>query len=257
MKIDNIKVVNILKEEFKLKDDPIAFFYTNDPPEEVYKPARRSIDFIPCIIQFLNGVRKGKTLVLGKESKNLCPGGQAYLGFRKRMEGLENFLSRGIPNPNGEGYQREGERFIKTPELAKAFFEQIPFRKHPADYAVFMPLVKVDMEKYTPLLVIFHVTMDQLAGLTQLANYETVNRVKLGIGSGCSTIITEPLAELEKSDDPAPIAGMLTDILARRHIKSEEATFTISYQKLLKLVGNIEESFVKLEAWEHIRNRIS
>ncbi len=255
MVLNNRELVEKFKSAFKLIESPIAFFYTNNPPQEVYKPKRKSIKYIPCIIQLLNGVRSGGTLVLGKQSRNLCPGGLAYLGFKKIMRGLENFLSTGIRSKEGE-IMLEGERFIKTPELAKIFLENIPFRKSPADFAVFMPLDQVNLNTYKPLLVIFFVKMDQLAGLVQLANYDTINRTILGKGSGCSTIITEPLHEIEGKEVPRPIIGMLTDILARRHIKTYEVTFTIGYDRLIQLYNNMDESFLKLEAWNTIFERI-
>lgn len=257
MSIDIFELTQKFKTLFKLKYSPIAFFYTNNPPEDAYNPKRKSIKYIPCIIQLLNGVKSGRTLVLGKTSKNLCPGGRAYLGFRKIINGLENFLSTGVRDPNNGKIILEGERYVKTPELAKKFLEQIPFKKSPADFVVFMPLEKVNPKEYEPELIIFFVKIDQLAGLIQLANFDSLNRTILGIGSGCSTIITEPLAEIEKSNEPRPVVGMLTDILSRQHIKSDEVTFTVSYKKLIQMYNNIDESFLKLGAWKTIFDRIS
>lgn len=256
MNINNAEIVEKFKSMFKLKDAPIAFFYTDTPPQEAYNPKRKSIENIPCIIQLLNGVRSGASLVLGRESRNLCPGGLAYLGFRKRIEGLEHFLSKGILSPKDGTVILEGERLIKTPDLAKQFLDEIPFRKAPANYAVFMPLDKVNLSIYTPLIAIFFVKMDQLAGLIQLANYDTPQKTILGIGSACSTIITEPIAEQEKSDLSRPIVGILTDIFARKHVKADEATITISYNRLIQLYRNIDESFLKLESWKTIYDRM-
>lgn len=257
MVIDNKELAQKFKTIFKLDYPPIAFFYTNNPPTEAYNPKRtKSVKNIPCIIQLLNGVKSGRTLVLGKSSRNLCPGGLAYLGFRKIIKGLENFLSTGVPGPKEGEIILEGERFAKTPQLAKKFLDRIPFRKSPADYAVFMPLDQVNPELYEPELVIFFTKNDQLAGLNQLANFDTLNRTILGIGSACSTIITEPLAEIEKSNEPRPILGLFADILARRHVKSNEVSFTVGYKKLIQMYNNIEESFLKLEAWDTLYNRI-
>jgi uncharacterized protein (DUF169 family) len=254
--INNIEIVEKFKSVFKLKDLPIAFFYTDNPPQEVYKPKAKSLENVPCIIQFLNGVRRGRTLVLGKQSRNLCPGGLAYIGFKKMFPGLEYFLSTGIRDKEGN-LVREGERYKKTPEMAREFYGTIPFKKNSAKYAVFMPLDKVNNEVYKPSLVIFFVNMDQLSGLIQLTHYDlTDNKTIIGYGSGCSHIITEPLAELEKSETPRAVVGMLTDIVSRRHIKRDEATFTIGYNRLLELYNNLKGSFIELEAWKNIQNRI-
>ncbi|MHA1253560.1 MAG: DUF169 domain-containing protein [Candidatus Helarchaeota archaeon] len=255
MEIDLKIVVEKLKDIFRLKDSPIAFFYTDNPPAEIYKPKQKSIEHVPCIIQLLNGVRNGNILVLGKQSRNLCPGGLAYLGFKKIFPGANYFLSTGIKNiKDDKGI--EGERIFKTPQLAEEFYKEIPFKKNPAKYAVFMPLEAVNLSEYHPLLVIFFVNPDQLTGFIQLANYDTKNRTILGIGSGCSTIITEPLAELKKMNPPRAVVGMLTDVLARRHIKSSEISFTIGFNRLIQLYENIDESFLKLKAWNNIHKRI-
>ena len=256
MVINNKEIVEKFKTVFKLKESPIAFFYTDNPPQKVFKPKPKSIKNIPCIIRLLNGVRRGRTLVLGKKSRNLCPGGLAYLGFGKRMQGLENFLSTGIRDREGK-IILQGERFLKTPQIAKNFLDKIPFSKNPAEYAVFMPLDRINPEIYKPLLVIFFVNMDQLAGLIQLAHFDaTNNRTILGVGSGCSTIITEPLAELKKEQISRPVIGMLTDILSRGHITTEIATFTIGYDRLLQLYENIDKSFLTLDPWNKIQNRV-
>jgi len=252
--VSNSAIVEKFKLVFKLKETPIAFFYTNYPPQKVYKPKPKSIKHVPCIIQLLNGVRRGRILVLGRKSRNLCPGGLAYLGFKKPMPGLEYYISTGVKNSEGK-IILEGERFFKTPKHGKALYDKIPWRKSPADYAVFMPLNKVD-SKYDPQLVIFFVKMDQLAGLIQLANYDVFDsRTILAIGSSCSTIITEPLAELEKNETPRAVIGMLTDVLSRNHIKTDEASFTIGYRRLIQLYNNIDESFLSLEPWKKIQKR--
>ncbi len=251
----NVRMVEKFKDFFNLKESPIAFFYTDDPPQEVYKPKAKDLKHLPCIIQLLNGVRRGRTLVLGKDSRNLCPGGLAYLGFRKIMSGIEYYLSIGISDNDGK-IVLEGEKFKKNPELAKGLYENIPFRKSPAKFAVFTPLNKLNDETNKRLLVIFYVNMDQLAGLMQLVNYDLKEKgATLGMGSSCSTIITEPFAELDKKS-PRAFVGMLTDVLSRSHVGTNEATFTIGYDRLMQLYKNIEGSFLELDAWKKIRDRI-
>ena len=251
--VSNSEIVETFKLNYKLKESPIAFFYTDNPPQEIYKPKAKSLKHIPCIIQLLNSVRRGRTLVLGKKSRNLCPGGLAYLGFKKPMAGMEQYISTGIKNAEGK-IVIEGERFFKTPDNGKALYNTIPWYKNPAKYAVFMPLDKAT--EYEPELVIFFVTMDQLGGLIQLSNYDFLEkRTKLGFGSSCSTIITEPYSELNKEGIPRAVVGMLTDTLSRFHVKSEEASFTVSYKRLIQMYENIEGSFLELDAWKKIRGR--
>jgi len=170
--------------------------------------------------------------------------------------GIEYYLSTGLPGNTSGEMLLEGEHFKKTPEIAKAFYETVPFRKHPAKYAVFMPLEKVDSEKYTPDLVIFFVNMDQLGGLIQLFNYDTNDGIKIGLSSSCGTIITEPLAELDRKPVSRAVVGLLSDMLSRRHVGSDVVSFTVSYDRLLQILPQMNDSFLKLDAWQRILKRI-
>lgn len=120
-----------------------------------------------------------------------------------------------------------------------------------------MSLDQVNPKQYEPKLVIFYVKNDQLIGLNQLANFDTLNRTILGIGSACDTIITEPLSEVNNNDEPRPVLGLLSDVLARRHLKLDDVSFTLGYKKLIQMYNNIDESFLKLDAWKAISDRIS
>ena len=199
-------------------------------------------------------MRRGRTLVLGKGSRNLCPGGLAYLGFKKPMSGMKYYISTGVKNEEGK-VVIQGEGFFKTPEHGEALYASIPWFKNPSKYAVFMPLDQV--KDYEPELVIFFVKMDQLGGLVQLANYDLLEKkTTLGVGSSCSTIITEPYSELKKEETPRAVVGMFTDILSRSHIKTDEASFTVGYKRLIQMYENIEGSFLELGAWKNIQTRM-
>ncbi|MHA2473955.1 MAG: DUF169 domain-containing protein [Promethearchaeota archaeon] len=237
--MNNKAIVNELTAVFKLRYPPIAFFYTDNPPYETYKPKGNS----PCILQLLNGVKSGRPLVLGKISHKLCEGGLTNLGFQKRLEGTTKFLT-------------DVEKFVKTIELADNLMESIPFRKSTAEFAVFMQLNQVNIDLYKPLLVIFFANISQLTGLTQLANFDTVNKTKLGRGVNCQTIITEPLLELDSNQTPRAIIGCMSDTSTRMFIKQDEATITVSYDRLLSMVKNINKSFLSLDHWKRIYDKI-
>ncbi|MHA1231628.1 MAG: DUF169 domain-containing protein [Candidatus Helarchaeota archaeon] len=254
--VNTSEIVDKFNKYFRLRDPPIAFFYTENPPKEIYKPHPRNKNAHPCIIQFLNSVRRGRTMVFSKKSRGLCVGGQGYLGFRKMIKGLEYFLSTGIPgNKKGE-MLLEGERFKQNPKIAKEFYESIPFQKHEDDFAVFMPLENVDLNKYKPDLVIFLVNMDQLGGFIQLFNYDTNNGIKLGLTSACGSIITEPMAEIGRKPVARATIGLLSDMLARRLVPRDLASFTVPFDRLLQVYSIMDESFLPLNAWQRILKRI-
>ena len=256
--VSNKELVEKFTSTFKLKTPPIAFFYTDDPPKDVFNPKKqRKLKDRPCISQYINGVKKGRTLVFGNESKNLCGGGLYFMGFKiPFMPGPgSQFHSVGFTNKDGE-IVMEGERGVKTPEIALQLYDDLQRKEAPTECAVFMPLEQVNMEKYKPLLVIFFVNMDQLSGLIMLSNYDTSNYAKLAFGSNCTSFILEPLLELEKGDPPRAVVGSLSECVSRRFVKKDEATFTIGYERLLDLYGNIDESFLKTSIWKIVENRM-
>jgi len=257
LKFNSNEIIEKFQKFFKLTYPPIAFLYTNEPPLKVYKPRPKNFDAQPCIMQMLNGVlKRNRMLVLGKESTRLCLGGLSYLGFKKRPKIFENFLSEGIPSQEPGKMILEGERYKKTPELVREYYKELPIIKSPAKYAVFLPLNKVNLNKIKPDLVIFYVNMDQLGGLIQLFNYDTVEGVKIGLSSACGTIITEPMAEIGRKPVPRAIIGILSDILARKQVSPEITTFTVPFERLLEVLPLMDKTFLNLSAWQRILKRI-
>jgi uncharacterized protein (DUF169 family) len=255
MQITSNQIIEKFNNYFNLKEPPIAFFFTDNPPKGIYNPHPKNKDANPCIIQFLNSVRNGRTMVFSKKSTGLCIGGQGYLGFRKMIRGLEYFLSTGIPsNKPGEMFL-EGERFKLSPEIAKEFYESIPFEDHSKEFAVFMPLEEVDLDNIKPDLIIFLVNMDQLGGFIQLFNYDTNDGIKLGISSACGTIITEAMVESSRPK-PRAVIGLLSDMLARRLFPANLATISVPYKRILQILPIMDDSFLSLKAWQRILKRI-
>jgi uncharacterized protein (DUF169 family) len=246
-------IIPKFKEYFKI-DNPIAFFYTNNPPQDCFNPHPKNKKLLNCIIPLLNGVRQGRILVLGRKSFNLCIGGLTYLGFRNLLKGAEYFLSMGISagNKPNEIFM-EGERIKIDHKLAKDFYSNVPFFKTNLKYCVFMPLKIVPLEKYTPELIILFVNMNQLGGLIQLFNYDTNDGTKLGWTSGCGSLITEPIFELRKSStNPRAIIGLLSDMISRKYVPSELASFTTSYDRILKILPLMDNSFLQKDSWKRI-----
>lgn len=256
--VNNKELAEKFTNTFKLKTPPIAFFYTDDPPKEAFNPKKqRKLKDRPCLSQYINGVKKGRTLVLGNDSKNMCGGALRTMRIKCPFiaEPASQFHSVGFLNKDGEVVM-EGERGVKTPEICLQLFEDLQHKEAQTESAVFMPLDQVDMEKYKPLLVIFFANMDQLSGLIMLSNYDTSNYAKLAFGSNCTSFILEPLLELERGNPPRAVVGSLTECNSRRFVKKDEATFTIGYERLFDLYENIDESFLKTSQWKTVENRM-
>ncbi|HLD30328.1 MAG TPA: DUF169 domain-containing protein, partial [bacterium] len=178
-----------------------------------------------------------------------CPGGAYYMGFRETaMPNIEYFLSCGIPG------QMEGERYIKTPERARDYFGKMKPRPAPASYCVFKPIEKFQNEN--PEVVVFFAPPDILSGLFTLTNYslERFEAVTAPFGSGCSAILTHPLREAGK-DEPRAVLGMF-DVSARPMVEKDTLTLAMSYPIFLKLLKNIQGSFLGTESWKNVYKRI-
>ena len=234
------------RETLGLKESPLGIYYTNDKPEGVTPKTGIHL----CMMGFLKKARKkGKTVYFDKSHFG-CPGGAYYMGLLESPRpNLEYFLSCGITG------QMEGERYVKTPELARQFIEKRKPRPAPAKYCVFKPIEQFQGEE-RPEVTVFFVPPDILSGLFTLTNYalESTDAVFTPFGSGCSTILTYPLKEAEK-EQPHAILGMF-DVSARPMVEKDVLTLAMPYSVFLKLLKNVSDSFLQTESWKKVLQRI-
>ncbi len=233
-------------ETLGLKESPLGVYYTNDKPDGV--TPKEGIQ--GCMIGLLQNARKKGKMVYFDKNHFGCPGGAYYMGFRELpMPNIEYFLSCGIPG------KMEGERYIKTPELAKEFFKKMKPRPAPATYCVLKPIEKFT-ENESPEVIILFASPDILSGLFTLTNYalERTDAVYAPFGSGCSAILTYPLKEAEKPD-PRAVLGLF-DVSARPMVEKDVLTLSMPYPLFLKLLGNVSGSFLETESWKKVLQRI-
>jgi hypothetical protein len=229
---------------FKNAELPLAFFYTDQP--DVALPKEEDLH---CIIGQLSSACAGQPLVLSGEMK-FCGGGKRYLGFSQSLRPrFEYFLSCGIPG------EMEGERYKKTPELVtEQLKQQQPFTA-PGKYLVFKRFDQLS-EADEPIAVIFFAAPDVLAGLFTLTSFDEagLNATISPVGSGCASIIQYPYYEYQ-SATPRAVLGMF-DVSARPSLPAGELTFTIPWPKFVRMVENMDESFLITGAWERVRSRL-
>lgn len=236
------------REILGLKESPLGVYYTNDKPDGVTPKTGVHL----CMIGLLKEARKkGKTVFFDKNHFG-CPGGAYYMGFfESPRPNIEYFLSCGIPS------EMEGERYIKTPELAREFFKKRKPRLAPATYCVFKPIDQFQQGNVKPEVVVFFAPPDILSGLFTLTNYalERNDGVQTPFGSGCSAILTHPLREAEK-EQPHAILGMF-DVSARPMVENDILTLAMPYPIFLKLLENVQGSFLETQSWKKVLHRIT
>lgn len=236
----------IWRKYFNNAELPICFYYTDEEGHgEKVTPGSVS----RCLIAALAEVRNGRSLCFDVDSIG-CPGGRRYAGFTERlMPDFEYFLSCGIPG------KMEGERYKKSPELVKEMMRLAPVFKAPARFIVFKRWDRLEQSD-NPDVVIFFAQPDVLAGLFTLANFEEAepNGVIAPFGAGCSSIIQHPYLE-GKSARPRCVIGMF-DVSARPHAPPNTLSFSTPMAKFMRMVGNMNESFLITDSWRKVQKRI-
>lgn len=234
------------RETLEFKESPLGVYYTNDKPQGLTPKE----GITGCMIGLLQNARKKGGTVYFDKTHFGCPGGGYYMGFlEKPRPNIEYFLSCGIPG------EMEGERYIKTPELAREFFKRMKPRPAPATYCVFKPIEQFQ-EEIKPEVVVFFGTPDILSGLFTLTNYalERTDAVYAPFGSGCSAILTYPLKEAV-TEKPRTVLGMF-DVSARPMVEKEVLTLAMPTFVCLKLLESVPGSFLETESWKKVRQRI-
>jgi uncharacterized protein (DUF169 family) len=226
---------------------PIAFYYTNEEGHaELVKPGT----IRGCLFAALSLVRKGRALCFDAESGG-CSGGQISPGFREYIEEPDDkyYFSCGIPG------KIEGERFVKTPEIAAEAIKLMPSFKAPARFIVFKRWDSLN-ESDEPDVVIFFACPDVLSGLHSLANFDETepNVVFTPMASGCISIVLYPFLEKD-SARPRAVIGLF-DVSARPYVPENTLSFSVPMRKFERMVRNMEESFLTTKSWKAIQKRI-
>ena len=104
--------------------------------------------------------------------------------------------------------------------------------------------------------MIFFAAPDVLSGLFTLASYDEAepNGVFAPFGSGCSSIVQYPYLE-RKSVRPRAVVGMF-DVSARPFVPANTLTFSVPMTKFVKMVENMDESFLITNSWRAVQKRI-
>jgi len=233
-------------EAFGMSEYPVLFRYSDDVPAGTLLPPEEQH---VCVFALLARTRKEGSPVAFSRSHHGCRGGGYYLGFLdKPREGIEYFLSCGIPG------QMEGERYLKSPEIARSRFALAGGPPAPKRFAVF---TRADRAQHggDPEVVIFFAPPDILGGLHVLANFDREDEAVIApFSSGCGAIVTHPLKEGARADTRAVLG--LFDLSARPHVEREILTFAVPYRRFLRMAENIPESFLSTKTWRVIRKRV-
>ncbi len=226
---------------------PIVFYYTDG--DEYAKIVKKPPSGRSCVICDLAKVRRGEPLCYEANSV-VCPGGKRYLGFSQSiMPNFEYFLSCGIPG------KLEGERYKKSPELVRGLIRTMKEFRAPCKFIVFKRWDKLE-EMDNPEVVIFFAPPDVLSGLFTLVSFDEVepNGVIAPFSAGCGSIVQYPYLEKE-SKRPRGVLGMF-DPSARPWVQKDVLSFAVPMNKFLRMIDNMDESFLITPTWSKVKRRI-
>ncbi len=234
------------QEYFAGAELPIVFFYTGERGlAEAPRPQGHR-----CLICALGQARRGTPLQFDVDAV-ACGGGKYYLGFASGLRpGFEHFLSCGIPG------EMEGERYKQSPELVKALMANMHRFEAPASTIVFKRWDQLEAED-EPAVVVFIARPDVLSGLFTLAGFDEARpeAVIAPFSSGCGSIVYWPYQELG-TESPRAILGMF-DVSARPCVPANTLSFAVPWPKFVRMVDQMDESFLITESWHKVRARMA
>jgi uncharacterized protein (DUF169 family) len=130
-------------------------------------------------------------------------------------------------------------------------------RPAPARYCVFKPLSQfTDAEP--PEFVVFFARPEVLSGLFTHAVFTTgdMDCVVSPFGAGCTNMVAWPLHYKERGQDKAVLGGF--DPSARKFMKTDELTFTVSLELYERMLAALPESMFALDtAWGGVRKKVA
>ena len=131
-----------------------------------------------------------------------------------------------------------------------------PNLKAPAPLITFKRWDNLEKED-EPEVVIFFTQPDVLSGLFTLANFDEsrAEGVFTPMGSGCSSIVAYPYLE-KGSRHPRAVIGMF-DPSARPYVPPNTLTFSVPMNRFVRMIENMEESFLSTDSWKRIQKRIN
>lgn len=256
-------------EYLGLGEEPFGVYYSDILPENAHGPKkgtpisreledRHELDMqevmkcFSCVMGNVWLARKKKGAAFISSEEYGCPGGAYYSSMMKpHLRFIEHYVSTGY-----EGSPLQGERYMPNPDAMREFMLEVNPREAPGKYCIFKPLSQFT-DDVKPEFVIFFVRPEILSGLFTHATFTTgdMECVVSPFGAGCTNMISWPLYYKGKGLEKAVIGGF--DPSARKFMKTDELTFTVSLDLYEKMLAALPESMFTHETdWKNVRKKV-
>lgn len=259
----------------KLPHEPVAILWCDEKPAEATMFKEKTWG---CTLWLMAAAAKGKVTACNRKTFGCFGGGTGvgfgtqYINFPGGKECFCRFLSSGnAGDEKGEMMANwikgfvpaefldeflQGERYLKDPEAVHDFIEDIPITDIPAEYVVYKPLSRVNLEEETPISVVFFSDPDHFSALGVLANYSYPGNenVRFPFAAGCQAIGIYSYREAEQ-ENPKATAGPM-DLSARLYLRRQFGenimSMSIPWQMFLTMESNVAGSFLERRTWNEL-----
>ncbi|WP_272699603.1 DUF169 domain-containing protein [Desulfovibrio sp. Fe33] len=256
-------------EHLGLNEEPFGIHYTDTKPENAYGPKKGTpisreledkgeVDFqalmstFSCVMGNIWLARKKHGAAFISPEEYGCMGGAYYCSMMKpHLRFIEHYVSTGY-----DGSPVHGERYMPNPDAMRAFMLKVNPREAPAKYCVFKPLSQFTDDDQ-PEFVIFFARPEVLTGLFTHTVFTTgdMECVVSPFGAGCTNMVGWPLYYKEQGLEKAVMGGL--DPSARKFMKTDEMTFTVSLELYEKMLAALPESMFSVDgAWRQVRKKV-
>lgn len=253
-----------------LDEEPIGVYYADTKPDNAFGPKQGppitreleeqgQIDMqavfhnFSCVMGNIWLARKKRGTAYISTEEYGCPGGSFYCSMMKpNLRFIEHYVTTGF-----EGTPIHGERYLPSPEAMRKFLDAVNPRKAPGKYCLFKPLSLFSGSE-EPEFVIFFARPEVLSGLFTHTTFTTgeIDSVVSPFGAGCTNVVAWPLLYQEQGLEKAVLGGF--DPSARKYMKTDELTFTVSWPLYQKMLKALPESVFSVDgAWTTVRKKIN
>lgn len=261
---------NTLLGYLGLDEEPIGVYYADTKPENAFGPKpgptitreleeQGQIDMqavfqnFSCVMGNIWLARKKQGTAYISTEEYGCPGGSFYCSMMKpNLRFIEHYVTTGF-----EGTPIHGERYLPSPEAMRKFLDAVNPRKAPGKYCLFKPLSLFSGSE-KPEFIIFFARPEVLSGLFTHTTFTTgeIDSVVSPFGAGCTNVVAWPLHYQEQGLEKAVLGGF--DPSARKYMKTDELTFTVSWPLYQKMLKALPESVFSVDgAWTTVRKKIN
>ncbi len=235
-----IEIANSLTEAVNLDTAPLFIYGSDTIPSGAVSAVGINRCIAKTIFQLARDDEYDVIYLEKDEEMEICPGGQAWLGFKDFMSNLHYFISTGKEDfRNGAA-----EYLIANPELALKRLKSVGEIKPPAKYIIIQKNRLNDINAEILSIIIFG-KAEQIRNLSSLYYFSSENSfdVQFPWGPYCASFVSYPSNMIQNSPHNSIILGP-TDPTGNKWFPSEYLSMGIPYEIATQMATDLEKSFL-------------